>query len=567
MKHLDTMSGPIYTETERDLFYEDLVSTLQIYNSLCEKQAKSVRSKLQKVFESLALKSEQAFENATTHAVNIVIALGRQAAGSSAALDVIARTKEAQEACKDQAVRHHFDMDLFRRLLQDSSLDETVPQDVADVGHLKAKCDAFERLMIFVNYLPDFCATLAEFMTKKSDEAMQLLTQSMLRLKSGAEATVAIEELRPHVTHLEEVCGVRDSAMATYVAALADFKWSACVLVEAGLEAFYRAGAVVGGVRDLRESVNYIGALVFTLKQQAAFSDTPNHDREAIDLAHQVLPICCHAGLVQGLKTKVPDGFLLGAEVVEGISALLADLESSKPKVQWLLGVELANKFLSLAKDMSATLDPIKEKDSGSAMDIASKAVKNLRSLLADDSAMVSDDSFFAMFSAAKMEKIRRVRADAKAAVIEARQRHLVCGIPLPEELISWEALLGTARRQTVKYGFLALTRSPDAKTNTDTGKVVRKTLKHVWDTHCTNDDMVAYLGTSLVESVKASLAYDASEPVCSGQQPAGGGRQPAGNGKQGKQPCSKRSKASAAAAAAEATAEQAPAKKRSRYP
>ena len=65
-----------------------------------------------------------------------------------------------------------------------------------------------------------------------------------------------------------------------------------------------------------------------------------------------------------------------------------------------------------------------------------------------------------------------------------------------------------------MKYGFLALTRSDDATTDTDTGKAVRKNLKTVWDTHCVDDDMVAYLGSSLVDSVKAVLAY-----VC---EPAG---------------------------------------------
>eukprot|EP00975_Prorocentrum_lima_P046583 9737361-Prorocentrum_lima.AAC.1 len=44
---------------------------------------------------------------------------------------------------------------------------------------------------------------------------------------------------------------------------------------------------------------------------------------------------------------------------------------------------------------MSATLVPMKERDIGAAMQKASKAIKNLRSLIADESTKVSDDVFW----------------------------------------------------------------------------------------------------------------------------------------------------------------------------
>jgi hypothetical protein len=546
-KHLDAMGGHVYTETDQELFYDDLVCMVKIYTALAQTQAKSVRPKLLKIFESFKLKSGQAFEVATKHAVNAMIALGRQAAGLSVALDVTALIKEAQEACKDQAVRHHFNMALFRNRLRDSSLDETALQAVADFGGLKAKSDKFEMLMAFVDGLPQFCATLAEVMTKKSPEATQTLMQTMVRLKSSAEGTAAIAELRPHVIHLEETCGIRDSARAIYAATLRDFKETVSSIIEAGLKAFRGEGA--SDVRVLRERVDSIGTAVYTLKQHAAFSDTPHHDREAIDLTHTVLPICYHAGVVRDLKSKVPDNFVLGTEVVEALSALLADLENSKPKMQWMLGTELADKFLSMATDASAILRPIKEKDVEAAMRRASKAIAGLRNLLIDDSAAVSDDAFFEKFTAQKMEKIRKQRAEAKTVVQEARQRHQVCRIPLPEELVSGEAAVDTARRQIVKYGCLALARSTDANTDTEAGKALRKNLKSVWDTHCTDDDMVAYLGSSLVESIKAVLA-------CVSE--LGGGVK-----QQGQLPGSKRSKA--AAATADAQSEPGLAKKRVR--
>jgi hypothetical protein len=552
LKHLDSMSGPVYTETDQELFYEDLVSITKVFHELDETVAKSMRPKFSKIFGSFELKSDQAFESAVKHSMNAMIALGRQAAGSSVALDVIALIKQAQEACKDQAIRHHFNVALFGTRLRENSLDETVLQAVTDLSNLQAKSDKFETMVAFMDSLPQFCATLAESRAKSSPEAKQTLMQSVMRLKANAEKTAAAAELLPHVTHLEEICGIQDSAKALYTDALIDFKNTVSSIFEAGLKAFHGEGAsnVCG--------VEIVGTTVYTLKQHAAYSDTPHHDREAIDLTHKLLPLCRQAGVIADLKTTVPDNFVLEAEVVEALSTLLADLESSKPKVQWLLGTELADKFLFMAKDMSVILGPVKKKDVGAAMKKVSKAIKNLSALLSDDSAAVSDDVFFEKMSKGpKLEKIRSRRAEAKTIVQEARVRHEVCGIPLPEELIAGEALLLTARRQIMKYACMAMAFSADATADTEIGKAVRKNLKSVWDIHCTDDEMLAYFGSSLATSIKTVLEHAESEPAAGVMPHAEDDKH------QGQLLGSKRPQR--ADAAAEAQAEPGPAKKRCR--
>ena len=168
LKHLDSMSGPVYTETDQELFYEDLVSITKAFHELDEMVAKSMCPKLSKIFGSFELKSDQAFGSAVKHSMNAMIALGRQAAGSSVALDVTALIKQAQEACKDQAIRHHFDWSRFGTRLRENSLDETVLQAVMDLRNLQAKSDKFETMVAFLDSLPQFCATLAESRAKSS---------------------------------------------------------------------------------------------------------------------------------------------------------------------------------------------------------------------------------------------------------------------------------------------------------------------------------------------------------------------------------------------------------------
>ena len=190
-----------------------------------------------------------------------------------------------------------------------------------------------------------------------------------------------------------------------------------------------------------------------------------------------MLPLCCHAGVIADLKRTVPDNFLLEAGVVEALSTLLADLGSSKPKVQWVLGTELADKIFFMAKDISVILGPVKEKDIGEAMKKVSKAIKSLSSLLSDDSVAVSDDIFFEKMSKGpKLEKIRGRRNEAKTIVQAAKVRHEVCGIPLPEELIAGEALLLTARHQIMKYACMAMAFSGDATADTETGRPCART-------------------------------------------------------------------------------------------
>ena len=96
-----------------------------------------------------------------------------------------------------------------------------------------------------------------------------------------------------------------------------------------------------------------------------------------------------------------------------------------------------------------------------------------------------------------------------------------------------------------------------DATADTETGKAVRKNLKSVWDIHRTDDEMMAYFGSSLATSVKTVLEHAESEPAV-GVMPHA-----ADDKRQGQLLGSKRPQK--AVAAAEAQAEPVPAKKRGR--
>ena len=68
-------------------------------------------------------------------------------------------------------------------------------------------------------------------------------------------------------------------------------------------------------------------------------------------------------------------------------------------------------------------------------------------------------------------------------------------GLSLSDEISQGEAVLETARKQAVKYGFLALTRSADALAGNGQGIAIRKNIAAVWNTQASDDGMVKYLG------------------------------------------------------------------------
>ena len=145
----------------------------------------------------------------------------------------------------------------------------TVLQAVTDLSNLQAKSDKFETLVAFVDSLPQFCFTLAASRAKSSPEAKQTPMQSVMYLKANAEKTAAAAELLPHVTHLEGICGIQDSAKALYTDtdAFLDFKNTVSSIFEAGLKAFHGEGA--SNVCGFREGVEIVGTTVYVHPEAA----------------------------------------------------------------------------------------------------------------------------------------------------------------------------------------------------------------------------------------------------------------------------------------------------------
>ena len=502
---LDKLDGPVVADTDREAFLDAVVSMVGLYASLDESGARAVRSKVRCVFDSVKMKGDNALTVVGQHAVAGMVALARQAEGPLAALEATRRIKEAQQSVLDQERRHHIDLHELRSKLEQTTANPDIMLRLCDMENLIDISRRFAVMVDFIYMLPQLCANLAAYMSNNDADKMQPLVMTLLAVKEAAADTSVATEVRSHLQHIENSCKVQDAALAAYNGALADFKSKAISVVGSAIKAF-------GGEEDdgivATTQVSLRGT--YTLKQQASYSETPKHDRDAIDLACVSLGLCSHATAISNLKTSVPKGFKIPGEVTSGLDAVLTNLDDSKPKLQWALGVEFGGQFLSLVRDMSAIVAPLKEKQLCEAMKKVTKAVKHLSALLAGSSGL-ADDKFFSLFTHAKMESVKKARADAKKALVDARLQHEAARVDIPEDIVVGDALVVEAHRKTVKYGFLAFVKNPDAMATSSAGAGVRKTLRSIWDTHRSDEELLKFFGKDLVDSVKEVLAFDAA--------------------------------------------------------
>ena len=105
------------------------------------------------------------------------------------------------------------------------------------------------------------------------------------------------------------------------------------------------------------------------------------------------------------------------------------------------------------------------------------------------------------------MEKVQKIRQGLPSALCDARNVHSECSTPVPEEFASHDMLVRDARNQATKYGFMAFVDNPDTKKPDETGAALRKQLRIIYDTHCTDTVLWDFLGESLVQSIADILA------------------------------------------------------------
>ena len=316
----------------------------------------------------------------------------------------------------------------------------------------------------------------------------------------------------------------KESAKHVYMKSLEEFRDDFGKLARFAVDTQTRAAVCLSlSADDVCELKKKITDSIYVLKQKAEYSDSASHDREAIDTVQKVLPVCEKAKAIMNCAAPSESGSQVACDIdpatSQGLSAVLGDLNVSKPKLTWCLGEREAGHLVDALRAFSALLQPIQESKKDAAMTAVAQAAATVQDLIADDG--ISDDDLFSAFTAAKMEKVRSKRNILKTACDQAQAVYKKLCMDEPPELKTNIELAESARRQTIQFGFLALTRSPDVTLDNKQGAGIRENLKNIWATHSRDEAMIKYLGTDLVTSIKEINAGECNASSKRKQPPA----------------------------------------------
>ena len=300
------------------------------------------------------------------------------------------------------------------------------------------------------------------------------------------------------LTKIQSLCKLESAGKELFSQSMEDFKMicaglTTSVFRRAAAEA--RAGSESGSEAEVDKAADQLNIDAFLAKQQAHWSDTPARDRDAIDFMTETIPIIGKsASKIMNLRTAVPKGYSTEVKVQEAIESVQS-LEASKPHLQFMLGDDLAERFVGAVKKMSGILKPIHEEIVKTAVRKATANIKKLQDLVIDEATPLDNDTFYKKCFDANVEAIRIERSLAKSKFDALR----TCRAELPEELKLADSLVAQARCQMIRFEVLAVLRRPDLSQPTDKGADLREQLKSIWTLHPEDQDVMAYLGTELV--------------------------------------------------------------------
>ena len=501
---IDAMSHKVYTPVDKAHFYENFVNSLTQYHSMDDKEDKAAISVLKTIFRALCLKAEAGVALIGKELEAALVALCRQADGRADALATNARIKQAATTIGDVRLRQSLEYSVLVQKMQEKGLAETLLDSLCDREELKTQGAIFAKSDSAMTAIAQICPSLTEFMAQKDESSMTKLMQSLIAAKSAGAMTHVADAVQPHFNHLDTASGIKANATHVYMAALDEFR------ADFGKLARYVVGTQAKVATSMKpdeacELKKKIADSIHVLKQKAEYSDSTSHDREAIDTVQQVLPVCEKADAIMSCAeppesaSKVAPDF--DAATYKGLTAVLRDLNVSKPKLTWCLGEQEAGHLVDALRAFSQSLEPIQEAKQQVAMKAVAQAGAILKSMLVDDGS--SDDDLFSAFTPAKMEKVRSKRNILKAANDQAQAVFKKMGLDEPHELRTNIELAESARRQTIKFGFLAMTRSPDVNMDSKIGAGIRENLKSIWATHTKDEAMKKYMGDALVTIIQ----------------------------------------------------------------
>lgn len=501
------VSGPVYLEIDDEHFVDTLGKLLQDYHDFVESGNDGSKTKLKvsKIFTALQLAAKHGFSKMVTIVDQAFVALCRLEDGAHNAMAASERIKQAKQSFSDQRTRCDVDIAQLRTKFMVVGVEKSLKAvcNVAEFEEFSKSLHCLQKVLDCAAKLCSFIAAMGSNPDKSNLIAVMDLLGELDSLNNSSGGNFI-----GHIDKLRGSGGVQKEGKEVYAAALTSFKKTCSEL------AALASAKEVDMPEDLAAQVESCRTSTFKLRQLAAWSDTPQFDRESIDLAEaMVLPICLHAAMLRKCaaaadpKAVAKELKHINAPVVTAMKCL-DELDKQMPKLTWTFGSSsAAEEFFESLRRFSRATTPVYEGMAHAAVNKAINFLVSLTKLLsADDD---SDEKFFSAHTPAKLTKVANKRSAARNAVAEAKEILNQCAMPLPVELTSREGEINRAKWQSVRYGLMVFLRHEDARANTEAGAAVRAQLKAVWDSHKDNEDLTMWLSSDLKDTINRTLASE----------------------------------------------------------
>ncbi len=249
----------------------------------------------------------------------------------------------------------------------------------------------------------------------------------------------------------------------------------------------------------------------FQLKQLAAFSQDPTHDRDAIAWCSANFQLCTYAHhLCLKCEDQAKELGEIKGDLTSLLDSLLADTSAIRPNVFWLLGRDQdCNDFFDFARAVYTMVDPIKSEQIERLERDVNQALEKLNQVMLKDSDGTTDEgSFMKHYTQSKIGALNTARMELKgkseALLAKYEDMKIIAPLKLSKQC---SEQLRTSRFHTVKYGLISLVRHPQITSADRGGQAVRKSLQEAWDAHKDCQEMVSFIGDHLSKLVMDSLS------------------------------------------------------------
>jgi hypothetical protein len=508
---------PVYTMPDKHSFATALLKSL----AACQKsdRPKSYIKKLTGIFDAMLQKTEDGTVGCIIELGNVVDELTDVVCNAKASAAISVDGGQARggnhiwtiDKCllnaKDIQLRSSFDMEIAFRNFSELGSSPSLSHLRESIAAEGTKVEGIIQLLGLLTKVGSAMNSLQHATDPKQKTAgISKLIAIFTDIRKAAGALDLDEVISGRLAGLEKACDVHSVGKEQYLEHLEAFRgllagvMSSVCNMQAG-EAPRELGEAGGEAKHKVETTTKeLVELSHSLHQLAAWSDTPNHDASCIDLVTADLAkvfLNAH-GMLQCIE-KPPEDYTPDAELVTAMSTL-CNLEMTKPKLTWLGGAEEADSFLKFLQTLSEKWCPLNDRHLQQEQGKLQAVMKKLEALLVDEG--LCDSDFMVQLNSARMNKVRQLRSDAKAA-LGSVTASLGPAAAAELKLAGMQATILRAKCQTVKWGLLTFMRNSDINASTAAGESLRKQMGNVWAMYATDADILDYMGKENADMIK----------------------------------------------------------------